>query len=619
MENHETHKVEDAWEQIYQCFANQISGNKGLHVTDSVCGTGKTLAVQAACSVLAQNSSSTGGLIVVRFIKEADDIADRINDIVGECVATAYHSRVDKDKRANNSYLKDFQFVIITHSSYLASLSGAEKNKTVFRNWKWGERKFRVVDESLDLVERHSLTRTDICFITNTINQYKNKFALKREYRNQMDLLDAIDEYLHTTEVTKDGVTGDLYEEVIKQFGHEDVFLAAMVENLMDTDTDDWLIRGNKSTVSEIKQQFEHISLLFDRVVRQEIWLSQNDGDTKVSAGQLLLPEAFESLCILDATSNVDKIYQLFEETEQHFTSYPIPRDVRDFSNCKLNILPTCAGLGKVTGKKEAAVRLPKIVDWSLKTFTKQDKVLFAGHKEQMDALKSLLEKAKPNFEYDLAWWGNIDGKNNWKGFNKLVVTSLFFLPLDHSPTAKLAFKSRMKHVDINGRDDIASSAMAVSIIQLLCRIQIRTVIDANGNCPESEIFLPLQGKLTDTNTHWKNFLWDEGKYLLTCIEKSLYNINLKLWEDFTFNKTTAKKSSKQFGINDQFIAWIDTMAPNEEYQLQDFYKNLEKADQKKISVYLGRSKSLISKHITSRGIVRESVRRKGTKFYFAS
>ena len=100
--NHETHKVEDAWEQIYSCFANQISGQKGLHVTDSVCGTGKTLAVQAACSVLAQNSSSTGGLIVVRFIKEADDIADRINDIIGETVATAFHSRVDKKKRANN-------------------------------------------------------------------------------------------------------------------------------------------------------------------------------------------------------------------------------------------------------------------------------------------------------------------------------------------------------------------------------------------------------------------------------------------------------------------------------------------------------------------------------------
>tara|TARA_B100001059_G_scaffold236690_1_gene289093 strand:+ start:624 stop:2567 length:1944 start_codon:yes stop_codon:yes gene_type:complete len=616
-----THMISDAWEQIYACFASQLAGNKGLHVTDSVCGTGKTLAVKAACSVLAQKSSSTGGLIVVRFIKEADDIADHINSIVGEKVAVAFHSGLSREQRADTSYLKDFQFVIVTHTAYLASLCGAEKNKIAFRNWKWGERKFRVVDESLDLVERHSLTRTDICQITNTINQYKNKFALRRQYKNQIELLDAIDEYLHNCEesgIPRDGVARDLYASVISQFGHEDVFLISIAEDLLDSSADDWLIRGNKNTVHDIKRQFQDIALLFDRVVRQEIWVSQNNGDVKASAGQLLLPEDFDSLCILDATSNVDMIYKLFEETEQDFTSYPIPRDVRNFSNCKLHILPTSSGLGKNTGKKEAAVRLPKLVKWALETFVDGDEVLFAGHKEQMVALRTLLEKAKPTFKYDCTWWNNIDGKNTWKTYNKLVVTSLLFLPHDHSPTAKLAFKSRMETFEIDGDDTIASSAMAVSLIQLLCRIRIRTVIDAYGNCPESGIYLPLEAGTLVANTDFRNLLTKRGSYLLKAIEESLHSIDVKEWDDFSFNQTkNVKGKLTSLSLDDRFIAWIDCMNPGEEYQLNEFYKVLGKSDQRKIGTYLGRPTSLIAKHIERKGIVRESVRRKGTKFYY--
>lgn len=615
--NKNTLSIHKAWETIYECYNAQLSGKSGLHVSDSVCGTGKTLSVVAACASIAQKQSSVGGLVVVRFIEEAQEIAKRINDIVGESVAIAFHSGLTKEQKKNLD-LSQYQFIIITHVSYIASVSGDYRNKGRFRNWTWGEREFRIVDESLDLVERHSITRKDIKEFFDIVTDYKDKFSLKRTHRDVLDLVEAIEEFLHNAD--RDGYVGKLYEPVLSHFSN--VRVSSMLDDILEAGNGDWISGNSDYNISK----FTDLAILFDRVIRLEVWISEGqNGDMKASAGQLLLPDDFESLCILDATSNVDKIYELFQGTNadsiQDFTRYSVSRNVRNFSNCNLHVLPTGDGLGKLTGKQSAAVRHPRLVQWAKDNFSKGDKVLFAGHKDQMASLQNLLKQADVGFEFDVIWWGAIDGKNTWAGFNKLVVTSLLFLPPDHSPTAKLAFKVRMPWLEIDGDDNIASSAMAVSLIQLLCRIQIRKVADEYGNCAKSDIYLPLEASSGSSAADYKTLLTKRGRYLLDSIEESLNKISVCEWEDFSFSKKKPQSDKKKAStnLNDAFISWINLMQPGDVFELSDFGKEFSVSQRQTISKYLNRSTSIIAKHINERGIVKESVRRKGTKFYYAS
>lgn len=614
--NTETENIDRAWAKIHECYETQLSGKTGLHVSDSVCGTGKTLSVVAACSVLAQTNTSIGGLIVVRFTDEADNIAKRINDIVGEKVAVAFHSRLTKEEKTQLDVSK-YQFVIITHVSYIASVSSDHNNKDRFRNWVWGERDFRVIDESLDLVERHSITMGDLREFGHIITCYKERFALKREFSDQFLLVDLIEEFLHTR--SDDGYVGQLYEQVISKFDTE-VYLSSMIETIIQADTDAWWMddsysRGKDS--HELKSKFVELATLFDRVIRLETWLSDNKRGMKASAGELVLPDQFDSLCILDATSNIDMIYNLFSGSSDRFNRYSVPRNVRNFSNATLHVLPTGSGLGKLSGKQAAAMRQPKLVQWAVETFNSSDKVLFAGHKEQMTSLKSLLEKANVRFQYDLIWWGAIDGKNTWKTYNKLVVTSLLFLPPDHSPTAKLAFKALVPELEVDGDDSIASSAMAVSLIQLLCRIRIRNVTDFYGNCDTSDIYLPLEAHKASATTDFRNLLTRRGAYLLNSIEDSLNKINVRQWDDFTFS--TKKVTKKADSVMDSFINWINCLQPGDTYYLKDFLTLIPEKQVGTIKNHLKRPSSIPSKHIAAMGVVREAVKRKGTKFYFAS
>lgn len=618
-DNEITDKVIAAWGTIYQCFEDQLSIGKGMHVSDSVCGTGKTLAVQAACTVLGKTQPTVGGLIVTRFKEEANKIANRINSLFDEEVAFAYHSDLSYMKRKNTGYLKNYQFLIVTHTSYLASLSDLEK-RGAFRSWKHGLRSFRVVDESLDLLERHSITKKDIQDFLRNLNRINDLFLIKNKYPSQFKVIDDVQMFLHTAQANKEAY---LYSTVLENYG-DDIFLTPMWENdINKIDNKEFDLRDIKSSdpSKEIKNKLFEFCSLFDRVIRQEIWLSHNKhGQLKASIGELILPDSFDSLCILDATSNLDKIYSLFEDLDETFERYSVPRSVRNFANANLHIMPTpITNIGKRSTSTDHAMvaRFPRLVSWAKKTFSPEDKVLFVTHNDQHEKMMTYFKKSKFKFEFDIAHWQKIDGRNDWEQYNKLVVTTLPYLPTDYSPTTLLAFKTRMPDsIDINGDDSIASASIAVKIVQLLCRIRIRKVMDNVGNCPSADIYLPLESQETTASTNFKTRLKKRGRYLLDCIESSLNGIKTDEWTSFSWNAKAQTKDDDS-ALSSRFIEWINHLKPGQSFNYKEFKATLSPKEVNNLKVQFNEESSLVSKHLADSKIIRESKRGSGTFFYY--
>ena len=618
-----SNKLTEAWSQIYNCFENQLQGQRGLHVSDSVCGTGKTLAVEAACCVLAKTRPSIGGLVVVRFKSEADDLARRINEYCQEDVAFAFHSDLSYSQRKHTEYLSDYQFIIVTHTSYIASLTNTEKRQS-FRRWGSGDRQFRVVDESLDLIERHSITKADIQSFKVNLNRINDLFLLEDKYPDQFECIKDMQRFLHNA-VPKQ--PAQLYKQVLEKYGTQ-VYLSGMWEDDIKNLEDEDLNLGsskNQLTSNDVKNQMFDFITLFDRVVRQEIWLSRNDfGKIQASIGELILPDQFDSLCILDATSNLDRIYSLFEKLDETFTRYSVPRDVRNFSNANLHIMPTnISNVGKRSTNNDTAMvaRFPKLYKWASKTFLDTDAVLFVGHKKSAEKFKAYLDKKKPGFKYDVTWWGAIDGKNTWALYNKLVVTTLPFLPTDFSPTTNLAFKTRMhSSIEVNGDDSIASSAIAVKLVQLLCRIRIRKVKDEIGNCPTSDIYLPLESRDTDADTSFRAHLNRRGRYLLECIENSLNQIKVDEWTSFSWSSSSENDNGQpSAALSSRFITWINNLQVGDVMNYKTFKQTLSRKEVDALKVQFNDKNSLVYNHLKESGIVRQSKRGCGTTFFYES
>ena len=159
-ENKTSEGFKETWEIILSSFNNQIAGDEGLHVCDSVCGSGKTLGAEVASAILSKHWSEIGTLIVVRLTEQCVDVAQSINNIsmrhTGRLIARPMFSKHIKQNgdvligKLTEEEILDTQVIVITHENYLRTISG--KKKDIFSNWKNGKRKFRVIDEALDLV-----------------------------------------------------------------------------------------------------------------------------------------------------------------------------------------------------------------------------------------------------------------------------------------------------------------------------------------------------------------------------------------------------------------------------------------------------------------------------------
>ena len=217
----------------------------------------------------------------------------------------------------------------------------------------------------------------------------------------------------------------------------------------------------------------------------------------------------------------------------------------------------------------------------------------------------------------DFAHYGAIDGENKWKDYNNLVILSIPYLPKYYAPTAMMALRGSSE--DYEDTDDIASSNMAVKIIQLICRITLRTVIDRKGNCPECDIYLLLPGKEPfPEDIYWEPLLKRDGPYLFRTIKDSLHNISIHNWESFKGFQTKSRNSiPKKGGVTDSFITWISTLEPNMPVNKKVFEQSagLSDSERRSFTVQMSKENSPVREALRSQNIHMTSKKGVGTTF----
>mgnify|MGYP002414184052 CR=1 FL=1 len=620
-----------AWKTILSAFNQQLDGKEGLLTCDAVCGTGKTTSVQEACGVLARDSPTIGGLVVVRLIRQADEVAEGINQAAGRQVALSLHS--GKGGQHQDEDVENTQFIVITHARYLASVSPSGGKKS-FRNWKHGERRLRICDESLDLVERHTLTQRELIDLhtrlTGTHHFYE---TLEDEFEEEYNFLKNVSRKVTKGELVM-GFNKGVFDDILQE-QKEQIYLSSFIDVLSRYPSKDWVScktpKGQDSAAYFEEWKEETIAYIqtFDRIVRYRMChLDLDMGASRLSTGTFLLPESFESLVVLDATSNVDTIYNYFKAKE--VTKFSVPRRVRNFKNARLHFRPDPSGLGKNETKKTIQKRVPQILRWADDTFSKTDRVLFAGHKVLMNALESVLLTKEYDFvdrvvlpdgqvklrNVDFAHYGIIDGENKWRDYENLVILSIPYLPSYYSPTAMMAL--HRDGVDLEDKEDIASSNIAVKLIQLICRIVIRMVSDKKGNCPEADIYLLLDGdEPYPGDVHFRPLLKRISPYLLAQIEESLHNITIDNWESFNGFQTRTSNSIPKGGVTDAFISWLGTLEAGVPVNKKVFEQanELSKAEISTLSVQLSKANSPVKRALNSKNILVQTKRGKGTTF----
>ena len=135
------------------------------------------------------------------------------------------------------------------------------------------------------------------------------------------------------------------------------------------------------------------------------------------------------------------------------------------------------------------------------------------------------------------------------------------------------------------------------------------------GHCEPCNVYLPLESN-TQAKIDFKDRLNKRGKYILSGIESSLHNIQVDEWDDFKFVSKDEAKELKPPTVTDLFIEWISNLQKGEVYDRLDFDKTVTTNQVNALKTSLLRPNSTINQYLTEKGIVRESVKKKGTVFY---
>jgi hypothetical protein len=181
------------------------------------------------------------------------------------------------------------------------------------------------------------------------------------------------------------------------------------------------------------------------------------------------------------------------------------------------------------------------------------------SHKESEHHLKGYIGKVP----YTMAsehWW-NLDGTNEFRDFDTVVLTSLPHLPETWAINTFMACQGIQgaewllddvehpweEYPDI--RNALLEGKMVASMIQAVNRIRCRKTIDALGNCPPADIFIKF-------NTE------KQAKDILGQMLKAMPGMTLKTWE-FDPNKAPRKPRK--------------TVEPDAAQKLLGFLENMKK------------------------------------------
>ena len=468
-------------------------------------GTGKTQGTALYAAMLADKNRhaepgqpKSGILFVTALIKEANEFAAAVNDLAGYRCAVARHS--DPKTSVSFDTIADFDVLAITHQAYLTALGHEMKGEDYGRlpdylAFNSGRRILTIVDESIsNLVWSGLVSEQDLLL---------SLAGATREVRTEYPwLLNDIDRLRDAI-----GKNADLLDQPqpARQLWRNGRRTPEWRERKADIERLRRALRDNlKPLLSPHTKKTSWITEHVNRTL--ETYKALGDGyglavkkGTSVFFGtsRLVLPDEMPGPVVLDATAFQHPIWGLLGAKAKVF---PSVSGTRSYANLTLHVA-RLRGIGKSSMQE----RDKSFVDQALASLPRvreQVSIFLCTHKGLRAKLNVDALSAKGVL---VDHWGNIDGRNDWKDCDRVVLLGLPYLPPEWPKLVKLAVHAaRHKATEADrltiGLPDrlqvpdaeISDAQIAAALVQGINRIRCRKVIDREGNCPVAEAFITL-------------------------------------------------------------------------------------------------------------------------------
>jgi hypothetical protein len=539
-------RIGEQWVDLARTFnahvedASNPQGPQQYSVVAAPLGTGKTQGLILYCVLLSEKygDEAPGVLIITRLTRDADGIEEQINRMAGRTVALAYHhvARRERDVKLND--VSRYPVAIITHAAYRDALiqlgqpSGQSK-WPMFSTYATADRDeqraLNVIDEALDMVEHDNV---GIEKLKKTLGHIPER--VQKAHREEIAALEETVEHMRSlsaaANVEEPGpILADkkpaadrprLHHMVLKG---KPISLSELLAQLNCTRLRDC---DENQTQRMIGDTLHSVEVLWQQ------WCFASKlptGEDALHTARDILPKSSRGAVILDATSRANRMYDLLGD---RIVRRRDVAGVRSWKNVKLHV-----SAGHKVGKGFVARNADK---WASEGVSELQKalgeaprnVLLIGHSTG----EPLLKKYAPD-GWHTAHWGAIDGSNEWRDCDTVAIFSLPYRPDYWAANTYFALTGDLNESVLSEdgsakRWSLKLGQVVSDVVQAIGRVRCRKVIDAEGNCAPTDVFLTLPvGTIADQ--------------ILAGIVAELPDVDIHRWR-FDKNATGAKKKTSK-------------------------------------------------------------------------
>ena len=530
-------------------------------------GSGKTQSLILYSSMLASlpKQDHPGILIVTRLIDDCKEIVKRINEHAGMNTAIDCHS----DAKVKLDDLKEYPVVVITHKAYENALDYLGDEASIRQTWSYyhdfnkggdewfnSKRKLVVIDESLDIVESNQAGLDGLRQTLAAIPQ-----QVRDEHSSDITLIESIIAVLEKIADTP-GKHGDMMMDGEHKFNFspEEMDISGLMSSLKGIRFDHQNGKNDILECERLRQRHYKRLKALHYILKSWSYYSGVKKEHTLHTARLLVPEDTKGAVVFDATASHNLIYQLFND------SYiiPSPDGTRDYSNVTLHVSRGYK-VGKVHMRSNAREKSAELISELNPVLGKDRKVLVVCHKD----VEPILSKYDTSFEMYTGHYGKIDGSNQWKDCDSVVIFGLPYRPDSWTADVYMALqeptstewlrddKQRQygKHQDI--RKALKHGQIVTEVIQAINRVRCRKVVDSQGNCQETDVYILLPSDdLADT--------------LLDAIKQHMPGIQIKEWT-YTGQRKKLRASKHEIAL----VKFIENMASGSRFSLGHIGKTL--------------------------------------------
>ncbi|PZF77469.1 hypothetical protein DK847_09130 [Aestuariivirga litoralis] len=424
-----------------------------------------------------------GAMFACRTIRQCEEAVSSINRHAGYTAAITRHS----ENEATVDDVYGHPVLVITHAA-LTNGDDGFRNRLLkeYLTWQGGDRVLTVIDEAL-------VSATTVASVTVEKLQYVLSQIppdLKAKHLQAHEFIKLLHDRLVAMSSSQNSMAA-----LWRGLGPHDKQIAEGIRDLFTTLVSDLRkIKRNESNsywndpqlrkmeIAKVADILDAIVLLFRR------WATyvKKGREVSAAAGEVRLPRLWCPV-LLNATAGQDILLDYLGAT-----LVPLPR-VRNYRNLTLRVLRQ-TGLGKEAMKQNATARMQRLGQFIRSDTAEGDHWLVVVHKDT----EAVAQLHLPSHSCTIAHWGALDGLNDYRDCNKVVLFGLSY----RDPAWALNLHTALagSEYDANQLDgerasirrDLESKAMAAQIIQALGRPQSRKVCDSAGNCLPTTAYLTL-------------------------------------------------------------------------------------------------------------------------------